>query len=102
MESKVYRNLENRLKIGGIDSLDLFLALFMSGVMNLIFGRSVLGFWMVFVLPVLALGILHFAKRNKPEKLLKHFFKWILLPVFLSAGRGRKQRTRGIYGNSFR
>lgn len=99
--SRVYRNLEMRLKVAGIDTFDLLLALLFSGVMNLIFGGTALGLYFVLFLPALILGILHMAKRNRPDKFLEHCLRYYFLPAYWSAGRKSlhsEKRKKKIYG----
>ena len=96
--SRVYRNLEKKLKIMGVDAFDLLLVLLVSGIMNLIFGGTALGIYLVFVLPSILMGILYFGKRNKPEGILRRFVLFFFLPSFFKAGRGReKERKEKIY-----
>ena len=98
MTSRVYRNLETRPKIAGIDAFDFLLVLLFSGIMNLIFGGTALGIYLVFVLPTILMGILYFGKKNKPEGILRRFILFTLLPSFFKAGRGReKLRKEKIY-----
>ena len=92
--SRVYRSLETNLKIVGIDLFDLLICLLLSGVMNLIFGGTFLGIYIVFIFPGIVLSILHFGKRNKPEGFLKHYLRWMIMDEFLSAGQASKNRKK--------
>ena len=98
--ARIYRNLESKLKIGGFESLDLILALFSSGIMNLIFGGSDIAFYFVSIPPILILGIAWFGKRNRPEGFLRDAIRYYFLPHYLSAGKkseNHKFRRRKIY-----
>ena len=98
--SKVYRNLETRLKIGSVDVFDLLLILLFSGVMNIFFGGTALGIWMVFVLPGILLLTLYFSKRGRPDKFLERFIRFYFLPPYLKGGKGElnyQKRSQRIW-----
>ena len=65
--SIVHRNLETKLKIGGLEALDLLAVLIFAAVMSLFFGSGTLGFIFVFILPLVLLITLYFLKRNRPD-----------------------------------
>ena len=92
--SRVYRNLEMKLKIAGFDAFDFLLILLFSGIMNLIFGGTALGIYFVFILPGLIMAVLYFGKRNKPEGFLKRFIRFYFLPACFKAGESENQRRK--------
>ena len=84
--SVVHKNLDKKIKLAGFELLDVLSVLFLSSVMNLIFGRTSISFLMVFIVP-LALGIiLHFGKKNKAENFILHFIRYYLIPGRYEAG----------------
>ena len=92
--SRVYRNLEMKLKIAGFDAFDVLLILLFSGIMNLIFGGTALGIYFVFILPGLIMAILYFGKKNKPDGFLERFVRFYFLPAFFKAGGSDNQRHK--------
>jgi len=84
--STVHRNLDASMKIGGLELFDLLGVLLLAAVMNLVFGKTNLSFWMVFVLPSTTGLILYFGKRNKPENYLKHLIRYLVLPGAFASG----------------
>lgn len=89
-KSIVHRKLDSKLKIVGLEIHDLLFVLLFAAIMNLIFGRSVLGFYLVFVLPSLMAIVLYIAKRNKPDNFLIHYLRYYLNSGTLSAGENGK------------
>lgn len=83
--SKVHRNLDAKMKIGGFEVFDLLFVLLMASVLNLFFGRTKLAFYLVLLLPSLLAGVLFVVKRNKPEQYLIHLLRFLVSPGFLSA-----------------
>lgn len=83
--SEVHRNLETKLKIGGLEALDLLVVLIFAAIMSLFFGSGKLGVIFVLVLPLLFLLILFFVKRNKPDGYIKNLLRFYLLPGHYSA-----------------
>lgn len=84
--SKVHRNLDAKLKIVGLEIHDLLFVLLTASVMNLVFGRTSLALYLVFLLPGLMAAGLFLVKRNKPDQFLVHWFRYVLSPGFYSAG----------------
>ncbi|MBF0300534.1 MAG: hypothetical protein HQK51_17595 [Oligoflexia bacterium] len=78
--SIVHKNLEMKIKLLGIELADILLVLFLSSVMNLIFGRTSISWIMVFIFPMIVGVLLHFGKKNKPENFIIHFIKYHLIP----------------------
>ncbi len=76
--SVVYRNLDSKIKIVGLEALDLIVILLIASVMNLIFGQTPLALYFVFLLPTFLGALLYFGKRNKPDNFLVHFLKYYL------------------------
>lgn len=84
--SAVHRNLDAKLKIVGFEVHDLLFVLVTASVMNLVFGRTRIALYLVFLLPALMALVLFFVKRNKPEQFLVHFMRYHMNPGFFSAG----------------
>jgi len=84
--SAVHRKLENKLKIAGLEASDLILLLLFAAVMNLFFGRTPFGPYVVFVIPSVIGVILYFGKRGKPDKYLFHLFRYYYMPQAFCAG----------------
>ncbi len=84
--SEVQRNLDARFKIGGIEALDLLIALICSAIMNLFFGGTALEIPLVLGCPALILAGFYFGKRGKPEKFMVHLIHFYLEAGFFSAG----------------
>ena len=83
--SIVHRNLDAKLKIGGLEALDLLLVLISSAFMGIFFNGGKLGFIFVFILPLILLIFLYFLKRNRPEGYLKDVLRFSLSRGFYSA-----------------
>lgn len=83
--SNVHRNLDAKIKIGGLEALDLLLVLIISAMMGIFFDSGTTGFVFTFVIPLILLGFLYALKRNKPEGYLKDLIRYYLSPGFFSA-----------------
>jgi len=83
--SIVHRNLDAKIKIGGLEALDLLLVLIFSAFMGIFFDSGAIGFVFIFVIPLILLGFLYALKRNKPEGYLKDLIRYHLSPGFFSA-----------------
>lgn len=88
-QSTVHRGLDVRMKVGGLEALDLIASLILAAIMN------VFGFPTLFVLgiPVLALLALYFGKRNKPDGFLLHLIRYYMTPGHFSAAL-KSQRSQ--------
>lgn len=98
--STIHRRLETHIKIVGMDLFDLLFVLLFSAVMNLIFGSSAIGIFMVFVVPAIFAMALFLTKRNRPEQYLLHLLRFHLMPGYFSAGADGKfeeLRKKKIY-----
>jgi hypothetical protein len=102
-ESTVFRKLDAKLKIGGMEAPDLLGVLIFASVMNLFFGRSSFAFVFVICLPLLLLIGIYFGKRGKPDGYMVHLARYYLTAGYHSAGLGQKNAeiilTRKIYKN---
>ena len=88
--SIVHRNLETKLKIGGLEALDLLGVLIFAAIMSLFFGSGMTGVIFILVLPVFLLILLFFVKRNKPDGYLLNLLRFYLLPGNFSASKESK------------
>ena len=97
--SSVYRNLEAKFKIAGMEACDLIFVLLLACLMDLIFGATHLRTLAVFILPFCATLVLYFSKRGKPNQHLQHFIRYHCSPRHFSAGaqaQDENQRKRRI------
>jgi hypothetical protein len=96
--SVIHRNLDAQLKVVGLEVYDLLFVLLFASVMNLIFGRTALALYLVFILPIVMALVLFVVKRDKPERFLIHWARYYLSPGFYSAGETSmaevKRKTR--------
>jgi hypothetical protein len=98
--SSVHRRLDAKIKIVGLEAHDLLFVLLFAAIMNLVFGQTAFGSFMVFVIPLLMAITLFLIKRNKPEKYLIHLIRFHLEPGHLSAGNSddlETKKNRKIY-----
>jgi hypothetical protein len=92
--SVVHRNLDAKLKIGGLEALDLLAVLIFSAIMGVFFDGGLSGFIFIFLVPITLLIFLYFIKRNKPEGFLKDFLRFSLSRGFFSASEPMKNRSK--------
>ncbi len=92
--SVVHRNLDTKLKIVGLEALDLLLVLMLSAMMGLFFDGGKLGFIFVFLVPVALLVSLFIIKRNKPDGHIKDVIKFYLTRGHFSASEELKHQTK--------
>ena len=83
--SPVYRNLDAKMRIIGLEALDLLAVLIVAGVMNLFFGHTSLALPLGVGLPALTFLILYFGKRGKPDGYLGHLIRYQISPGYYSA-----------------
>jgi hypothetical protein len=76
--SVVHRNLDTKLKIAGLEALDLLLVLVLSAFLGLFFDGGKLGFIFIFLVPLSLLVTLFIIKRNKPDGYIKDILKFYL------------------------
>lgn len=92
--SVVHRNLDTKLKIVGMEAIDLLLVLMLSAMMGLFFDGGKLGFIFVFLVPVTLLVSLYIIKRNKPDGYIKDVLKFIVTRGHFSASEELKNQER--------
>jgi hypothetical protein len=95
--SVVHRNLDTKLKIVGLEALDLLLVLVISAIMGLFFDGGKLGFIFIFLVPVTLLVSLFFIKRNKPDGYIKDILKFYLTRGHYSASEEPKNKNKMIF-----
>lgn len=83
--SIVHKNLESKLKILGLEALDLLIVLIFAAIMSLFFGSGTLGVIFVVFFPLTLLTTLYFIKRNKPDGYIQNLLKFYLSPGHYSA-----------------
>ena len=88
--STVHRGLEVRMKVGGMEAIDLIATLMLAAISNLLQLPTVL----VLGLPAATLLILYFGKRNKPDSFLLHLARYYLTPGHYSAGEPSRHGER--------
>ena len=80
--STVHRGLDVRMKVAGMEALDLIAALILAATMNLFQLPS----FIIVGVPIAVLVVLFFGKRNKPDGFLVHLIRYYLTPGHYSAG----------------
>ena len=85
--SSTHRGLNVKMKIGGLEALDLICCLILCAVLNLFFGRFSFGPLIVFGLPLICLLCLYFGKKNKPDDFLKQLIRDYLPTGYPSAAQ---------------
>ena len=98
--SIVHRNLDAKLKIGGLEALDLLTVLIFSAFMGIFFDGGLSGFIFVFLLPILLLIFLYFIKRNRPDGFMKDLLRFSVSRGFFSASepvRNQEKLRSTIY-----
>lgn len=80
-QSTVHRGLDVRMKVGGMEALDLIASLILAAVINFFQLPTVL----VLGVPSAALLVLYFGKRNKPDGFLLHLVRYYITPGHFSA-----------------
>ena len=97
--SSVYRNLEAKFKIAGMEACDLIFVLLWACLMDTILGHTELRTFAVFIFPFCVGLVLYLGKRGKPDQYLQHFIRYHCSPRYYSAGaqaQDQNQRKRGI------
>jgi len=84
--SRVHRKLDSRLKILGLEIMDLLAVMGLAATNNLFLGRTSFAPVFVILMPLSLAVVLYFVKRNKPENYLLHLLKYLSSPGFYSAG----------------
>ena len=85
--SRVFRKLDAKFKIGGIEAADLIAVLISGAVMNLFFGRITVGPIFIFGVPTALFFLLYYGKRGRPDGFLFHLLNYLISPGRLIAGR---------------
>jgi hypothetical protein len=94
--SVVHRHLDTKLKIAGMEALDLLIALLISAVMGFFFEGTLLGASFIVGLPLLFLATLVMLKRNKGDGYLKDWIRFSMLRGFYSASEKLKNESKLI------
>lgn len=81
--SSVHRGLDIRMKVAGMEAIDLIATLIMAATLNFFQLPS----FIVIAIPATALLILYFGKRNKPDGFLIHLIRYYLTAGHYSAGQ---------------
>lgn len=82
--SQVNRSLDRKTTILWLELIDIFIIVTATSVLNLLFGRTGLKMYLVY-LPSLTLGItMILAKRGKPDNFLFHYLRYQLRPKNLT------------------
>ncbi len=88
--SSVHRGLDIRMKVAGMEAIDLIATLILSATLNLFQLPS----FLVIGIPGAALVILYLGKRNKPDGFLIHLARYYITPGHYSAGALSQQGER--------
>ena len=102
--SATHRGLNIKMKIGGLEALDLIFCLILMAALNLFIGSTSFGLPIVFGLPCFLLVCLYIGKKNKPDNFLLHLIRYYITPGFYSAAERpvtlEKSKAK-IYEESF-
>lgn len=90
--SKVYRKLDAKFKVGGVEAADLLGVLILAAVLNLGLGRVPYGAVLIFGIPLLIFITLYFGKRGNPDGYLLHALKFYLSPGEVRAGSNEDEQ----------
>lgn len=85
--SSVHRGLDVRMKVAGLEALDLIATLILAAVLNLFKFPTLL----VLGLPATLILVLYFGKRNKPDGYLLHLIRYYITAGHYSAGQTSKE-----------
>lgn len=83
-ESSIHRHLDAKLKVWGMEASDLLLSVGIFALMSMIFEGTFLEIPMSIIFPVLLLGGLTWAKKNKPDDFLVHALRFYSSPGYFS------------------
>ena len=86
-QSIIHRGLDVRMKVAGMEAIDLIATLILAALLNLFQLPS----FLVIGLPATLLLILYFGKRNKPDGFLIHLARYYITPGHYSAGQLSQQ-----------
>ncbi len=84
--SLVHRRLDAKLKVGGVEAIDLLVVLILAAVLNLFLNSIPFGPIFIFGIPGFLFVAFYFGKRGKPDGYLLHAIKFYLSPGELRAG----------------
>ena len=93
-QSIVHRQLDSKLKFLGMEALDLLCVMLFAGIMNLLFGKTSLALYLVFLFPFFMAVGLYMGKIGKPENYLLHLLKFYTTSGLYSAGMCGKFETQ--------
>lgn len=91
--SSVHRGLDVRMKVVGLEAIDLIATLILAAVLN-VFQLPTL---LVLGLPSLLIAVLYFGKRNKPDGYLLHLMRFYLTAGHYSAGQQSQWGEKLVY-----
>jgi len=91
--SLVHRRLDAKFKILGLEALDLILVLLNTSILNLFFGKSNFGLYLILIFSIGLLFALYWIKRNRPHQFIAHFLKYHLSPGHFEAGLAPKRNS---------
>ena len=84
--SRVHRKLDARLKILGLEIMDLLAIMMLAAVNNLLLGRMKFAPVFVILVPAIMAAVLYIVKTDKPENYLLHLLRYLSSPGLYSAG----------------
>lgn len=82
----MHRKLDTRLKILGLEIMDLLAIMLLAAVNNLLLGRMKFAPVFVILVPLIMAAVLYIVKRDKPENYLLHLLRYLSSPGLYSAG----------------
>lgn len=84
--SRVHRKLDARLKILGLEVMDLLAIMMLAAFNNFLLGRMKFAPVFVIAVPAVMAAVLYIVKRDKPENYLLHLLRYLSSPGLYSAG----------------
>lgn len=82
--SSVNRSLDRKTTILWLELIDIFIIVLTASVLNLVFGKTGLKLYLVYLPSLLLTLVMIFSKRGKPANFLLHYLKYSLRPKNLT------------------
>lgn len=82
--SSVNRSLDRKTTILWLELIDIFIIILTASILNLVFGKTGLKLYLVYLPSLLLTLVMIFSKRGKPDNFLLHYLKYSLRPKYLT------------------
>lgn len=84
--TKVPRTLEMKTKLFGFEIADLVLIFMTLSITNFVFGSTRFRYPLVWGITLTLAGVLHFAKRGRPDGFIQHYCEFLFSKGYRAAG----------------